>query len=168
MYATIDLKNKVREFFGAHAAYFKLSARRGVRVYGAGEFSPSGGFGVLRQADIDWSEVQRDFKFIRRIQCSIVPKVYRIVSIRWRGNWYAGLVMEHVRGVELDKHFEEYGFVKGEVDTKLSQIGKEFTKLTGYIHRDLHGGNVMFNRKTNSYRVIDLTMDYATRTKKAA
>ena len=167
MYATIDLKDKKPDGTGAHAQYFKLSIRRGVRLYDAGEFARYEGKGAIHKDDVDFTEVARDFKFIRSIQCSIVPKVYRIVLIRWRGNWYAGLVMEHVQGVELDKHIEEYG-LSSPYNSLLKTIGNKFIKLTGYIHRDLHGGNVIFNRKTKTYKVIDLTMDYATPTKKAA
>lgn len=161
MYRTIDLKNRRTTKMGAHAAYFKLSARRGVRVYGAGEWSSDGP--SVTKKELDFYNVREDFKFIQRIQCSIVPRAYEIVAVKLQGIWFPGLIMEHVDGVHSNGLQPGKGMLKNQTfATLMNQIGNEFRQLTGYIHQDLNGFNVIFNRRKKTYKVIDLTLEYAT------
>jgi len=161
MYKTLDLKNRRTSLFGAYSAYFRLSKRRGVKVYNAGEFPHNAAICEYR-ADIDFSQVETDFEFIRRIECHIVPKAYKIVAVKLKGLWYPGIILEHVDGVHLDKLTPGRGILKNQTCEELMRdISTIFAKLTGYIHYDLNGYNVIFQRKAKTFKVIDLCLEYA-------
>lgn len=160
MYRTLDLKNRTTRAIGCFAGYFRLSKRRGVRVYGAGD--PCVGFTgdcAEFKYQVHFGEAQADYKLMKQIQCSITPKVYEIVAVKLKGLWYPGIIMEHVEGKHLNN------FLKDESgDDLMRRVFTEFSDRTGYIHEDLHGYNVFFKRtkKGIEFKVIDITCDTAT------
>ena len=159
MYPLLDLKRRTTTKLGAHARYFRISKYRGVRVYEAGEYSERGG--AFDKSEVDFSQVEIDLDLIQSIQCRIVPKAYRIVLVRWDSLYYAGLVMEHVEGVHLDKLTRSRTQrMSIKLNNMMAKIYHEFAYLTGYVHEDLHGYNVIFNKKTKAYKVIDLCGEF--------
>lgn len=151
---TIDLTKARRKSYGAYSGYYRLSKRRGVKVYGKGESYPEEGFAnkglLVLHADFD--EAWREFDRMRECASRITPKAFEVVAVKLREGWFVGLVMEHVEGKELDTVFKR--------DTRtfnliLDKADRAFYKTTGYQHYDLHGGNVIYNQKTKRFKVID-------------
>jgi hypothetical protein len=158
MYKTINLRRRTTRLYGAYAKYFRLSPRRGVKVYGSVRdlFAERG---VPTKREINYDEVKGDFWLMKCIECPITPKAYRIVAVKLKGLWFPGIVMEHVDGVDAAKYTK---YNEKNTDTLLVHIGENFKRLTGYRHEDLNRYNVLLQRKTGTYKVIDITTDYAT------
>jgi hypothetical protein len=153
MYRAINLKQRKSNKYGAYATYFQLSPRRGVKVYGLSEWVNSGQDSI---DEVDFCEVEQDFSFIKQIKCEITPGAREIVAVKVYGRWYPGIILDHVDGVHLD---EIDGVNEGAL---LTQVHQAFMRLTGHIHNDLHTYNVLFNKKTMKFKVIDLTVEAVT------
>lgn len=161
MYRTLNLKNRSSKLYGAYATYFRLSNGRGVKVYNLSEFCDSDG--KRSKYMLNFGTVELDFAYIQSIQCSIVPKIFEIVAVKVKGLWYPGIIMEHVQGVDLYEYTKRHAKRHTLLSDYLIRASNLFTNLTGYIHEDLHGYNVIVDKKTKQYKVIDLTWDTATR-----
>lgn len=162
---TIDVRGRKQTAHGAYAGYFQLTTWRGLKVYGMGMQEPMGyGWkGSTTRKELNFSEARKDFKLLREIECSITPKVYEVVAVRTDAGWYTGIVIQHCQGAELWDAIPN-NYIQG---LMLKKVSRDFESLTGYLHEDLHGGNVIYNKKTKKYKVIDITMYYTTPSLKA-
>ena len=94
--------------------------------------------------------------------CDVVPEPIMGCPV-WDGeNWLYVTIMEKVSGEPLSKvdnlsyrvwHARKYN--KSKVIDAVSKIVTAFWTL-GFSHNDLHGGNVIYDIKTDKVRIIDL------------
>jgi len=134
---------------GAFAGYFKLDAKRGIKVYGC---SPNCERGYDFKENVPVDEARRDYKLMRSLRTRLVPKAYELVYVKRFGLWYVGIIMQHCQGTTLRDAFKGWRTKLKMIDS----IALEFERKTGYGHIDLHDRNIMYDKKTKKYKVIDI------------
>lgn len=145
---TVDISKRRAKGSGSYGRYYRLSTTRGVKVLG----DESGGWDRLK--DVDFSEARRELRLLNRAKCRLVPKAFGVVGVYRKGDWYAGILMEHCEGTTL----YQSRLSDASRDRWLERLEDEFFKLTGMTHGDLHESNVMYHKR--KCKIIDFTPQY--------
>lgn len=141
---------------GCFGSYIRLDKTKGVKVYGYK--TKEGTRSYTTKKDTDTSNVEDDFSLLQDLNAvtKLVPEAIEIVKVKIGRFWYPGLVMEHIAGKTLRQACKD----KTRRYSIQERIKGRFQSETGYRHRDMHTGNIMYNDRTGEARVIDIDVNY--------
>lgn len=112
---------------GAYGVYVRLTRSLGVKII-RGRNSPEDATKEYETLVEAWKRVPR-----------LVPKPVGVVAIMWEGEQHYGVVMQHIDGKTLTKHYKEN---YSRINSKTYKL-RELLSKKGIRHDDLHGNNAM-------------------------
>lgn len=157
----INLGNRQFDSCGAEALYFRISKKRGVKVFVDYEY----GFDSYSKGLL--SDIKMEIRKLKKIEkIGIGPKYAELVSIRWEQNCEEitgiGILMEHIEGThpKLNAGFWMDRITLKKTSKKNKNAVCGYTFLDAILlkhnlsHRDLHNENIIIDKNKN-VKVLD-------------
>lgn len=128
---------------GCYGVYYRLTARKGIKVFHYMDYSPKSLSECLESVKSEVKALRKAYK------TGVTPKFYELVFVKRRHGYSAGIIMEHIPGKML------YECENVDTSTIARKIEAKLAKF-GFHHGDLHYGNIIYNPRTKKAKACDL------------
>lgn len=155
-----QLRKKDLKGSGVFGKYFQITNKLGIKIIGRGMKSKKN---LLKSKKVFL--IAKEATYLKLAEKSgISPKVHDVVIARYKGKYYPGILMQHIKG-KTAYNYDPYGEFKvtkaGVISTRGTKrpIGfvKSKLKQCKIIHKDAHYNNMIVNK--SSIKVIDFSPD---------
>ena len=174
--AYYTIRKKRADASGKIGQYIQLTKDIGVKIIG---FWGCKNIKNLHNS-ITWVKAMEEAKWIAFVSSSdLAPNCYGVHPVKFNGRFFAGVFMDHINGVSLNSVTKNGSFQQGskvyvnkkgvlnenKVGVPIRQFLTQKLKKIGLNHFDIHGENVLVDKKKRIW-LIDFSSDYISKKKK--
>lgn len=153
-----QLKKRDLKGSGVFGKYFQLSSKLGIKIIGRGMKSKKN---LLKSKNIFLAAKEATYLKLAE-KSGISPKVHDVVIARYKGKYYPGILMQHIKGKTvynydptIDFKVTNHGVISSRGTKRPIGFVKSKLKKCKIVHKDAHYNNMIVNK--SSIKVIDFS-----------